>query len=329
MLLVDTDGGIDDFIAILPAIDHIKAIFTVNGNCSAAAAAESMLLLGKDVYKGASPLVKLKEHPRWPGHGTDGLGNFSQTEAFKDMLFEKGKLHQTPACVALVSLVAENPGFYDLVCLGPLTNIALAISIDSDFLSKCKSVHIMGGCLYSQGNSSRSSEFNVSYDPESAYIVFYASELLNLQTPKIHLVPWETTVKHPISWKFIEELKPINKFGTLVYQISRLYHRLSMERLGERRNTPHTSAQYADFVVSMDDCILPDIFAVISCLFPEFVTDYKDWHVNVELHGVHSRGSTFFDWMNEPVNINCRVLMGFDCEKIKSVLQHSIQRLAG
>ena len=70
------------------------------------------------------------------------------------------------------------------MCLAPLTNIAIAVSLDPSIAEKVKRVFIMGGTLYGKGNVKGGQEFNFKTDPEAAHIVFK-------KFPLIHLVPWE------------------------------------------------------------------------------------------------------------------------------------------
>jgi inosine-uridine nucleoside N-ribohydrolase len=60
------------------------------------------------------------------------------------------------AANALIELVNANQGQITIVALGPLTNIAVAITLDPTFLSKVKSIYCMGGCLHAKGNSNMS-----------------------------------------------------------------------------------------------------------------------------------------------------------------------------
>lgn len=75
-----------------------------------------------------------------------------------------------------------------LLCTGPLTNIALAILLDSDFASHVKDLYFMGGVHAIQGNSSPVSESNVRNDPEAASIVFRS-------IPGIHVIPYDITMQ--------------------------------------------------------------------------------------------------------------------------------------
>jgi purine nucleosidase len=80
--------------------------------------------------------------------------------------------------------------------LGPLTNIALAIRLDADFLKRIKRLVMMAGAVDGRGNTSPPAEFNIAADPEAAKVVFEACGRARLQP---ELISWETTLAHPIS----------------------------------------------------------------------------------------------------------------------------------
>ena len=83
-------------------------------------------------------------------------------------------------------------GHISLLCTGPLTNIALAIAMDSSFPSRIDSLYFMGGVHSIQGNSSPVSESNVRNDPEAASIVFR-------NVKGIHVIPYDITMQVVLS----------------------------------------------------------------------------------------------------------------------------------
>lgn len=93
---------------------------------------------------------------------------------------EKGET----AAEAIVRLVGENPGEVSLLCVAPLTNIALALALDPSLPSKVKSIFVMGGTLYGKGSWKGGVEFNFGADPEAAHMVLKSF-------PLIHMIPCE------------------------------------------------------------------------------------------------------------------------------------------
>lgn len=148
-VVVDTDTGLDDAHAMLyllaqPDVEII-GVTTVYGNTwveqAARNAATVLDVAGcRDVpiYLGAAgPLQgEASIDTRW--HGVDGLGDRG--------LSGPAPLHQPePAAEYLVRIANEHPGRVDLLAIGPLTNLALALETDNGIVSKFRSVVIMGG----------------------------------------------------------------------------------------------------------------------------------------------------------------------------------------
>src|SRR4051812_40365865 len=130
--LIDTDTASDDAVAMIMALRapdvRVEAITVVSGNVSLKQATENALytveLCGADVpvYAGADrPLSREPAHADW-FHGADGFGNQHYPPA-------KMRAESEHAIDAIIRVVGANPGI-ELVTLGPLTNIALALSRD-------------------------------------------------------------------------------------------------------------------------------------------------------------------------------------------------------
>ncbi len=200
-ILIDTDPGVDDALALLLALKspelHVEAITTVSGNVHVEQATQNLLtILGllaipdyPIIAKGeAEPLVKplvKAEHV----HGEDGLGNISKLQN------PDGSPLYTPAnCeissmsgVALILETVERfPNELVVVALGPLTNISKAIQKDANLMQKLHSIVLMGGVFSEYGNVTTTAEFNVYVDPHAAHEVF------NSGVP-IHIAPLDVT----------------------------------------------------------------------------------------------------------------------------------------
>ncbi|CAI0408224.1 unnamed protein product [Linum tenue] len=176
-LIIDTDPGIDDSMAILMAFQtpevEILGLTTVFGNVSTEDATRNALLLCELAGRPDIPVAEGSPEPLKGGkprvadfvHGSDGLGNtyFSPPNAEKS---EKG------AAEFLVDKVSEFPGEVSVLALGPLTNVALAIKRDSSFASKVKKIVVLGGAFFALGNVNPAAEANIYGDPEAADVVF-------------------------------------------------------------------------------------------------------------------------------------------------------------
>ena len=133
-IIIDTDPGVDDAMAILFALQspelEVVGLTTIFGNVHTDLGTQNALRLvefaGKDmpVAHGADvPLVVPLEHIADFVHGTDGLGNTNQPPP-------TGKPVNMPAAQFIVETVMANPGEITLVPVGPLTNIALALALE-------------------------------------------------------------------------------------------------------------------------------------------------------------------------------------------------------
>lgn len=184
--IIDTDTASDDAVALIMALRwpdvEVKAITMVAGNVGVEQATRNALytvgLTGKNVpvYMGASkPLTRRHENAQW-FHGQDGLGDQGYPPPTQ-------KAESKPAVDAIIETVKANPGIV-MVTLGPLTNIALAVSKAPEIIPLISRCVIMGGAACCVGNVTPAAEYNIWVDPEAAHIVF-SSGL------PIEMVGWE------------------------------------------------------------------------------------------------------------------------------------------
>ena len=186
-ILIDTDPGVDDALAILLAMKShelkVEAITTVSGNVSVEQATCNLLtilglldlsdypLIGKgEAQPIAKPLVTAENV-----HGEDGLGSISSQRN------ADGSLRYPPAlceisAISGVDLILETVNRYPdeliVVALGPLTNISRAIQKDPESMHRLQSIVLMGGAFSEYGNITTTAEFNIFVDPHAAQEVF-------------------------------------------------------------------------------------------------------------------------------------------------------------
>src|SRR5262245_52199487 len=162
-LLIDTDGGSDDVVALimgLRSLDvRVRAITTVAGNVPVEQATENVLstleLCGKrtPVYVGAAkPLKRELVTAQW-FHGKDGLGDHGYAPKFR-------QAETTHAVDAIVETVLANTGI-EILTLGPLTNLALAIHKEPEITRAIGRLVVMGGAPCCEGNVTPAAEFNI------------------------------------------------------------------------------------------------------------------------------------------------------------------------
>ncbi|NQT61272.1 MAG: nucleoside hydrolase [Bacteroidetes bacterium] len=174
-IIIDCDTGIDDALALLLALQHsdwnILGITAVSGNVPLEHTAPNCIrictLAGKKipVYAGAAKPLYCKYRTAEQVHGKNGLGGVELPLGYD--------VEEEPALSYLTRTVRENPGDIEIIAVGPLTNIALAVLTDPHFSENVAHLTIMGGAIHG-GNATAAAEFNIYADPEAAKIVFNA-----------------------------------------------------------------------------------------------------------------------------------------------------------
>ena len=173
-ILIDTDTASDDAVALIMALRspgvEVKAITTVAGNVTVAQATRNALftveLCGADVpvFSGAAkPLQRELQTADW-FHGSDGLGDHGYAPSVRAAA-------AGDAVDALISLIEANPGI-ELITLGPLTNLALALNRRPELARSMSRCVVMGGAPCCEGNVTPAAEYNIWVDPEAARTVF-------------------------------------------------------------------------------------------------------------------------------------------------------------
>jgi pyrimidine-specific ribonucleoside hydrolase len=176
-LVIDTDPGIDDALAILLAVVspevELKLLTTVHGNVELAQTTENALrvlhLAGRadvPVAAGArSALVHPQAERAGHVHGTRGLGDVELPPS-------PAVLDPRPAVVALADLLLSSAEPVTVATIGPMTNLALLLAVYPEAAGRIGRLVAMGGSATRGGNVTAAAEFNVWADPEAAQAVF-------------------------------------------------------------------------------------------------------------------------------------------------------------
>ena len=302
-LLIDTDPGVDDALALLMAFNdprhRVVGLTIAAGNVGLEHTVANALKLCEvanvdvPVFAGcAAPLL----HPARDAayvHGRDGFGDTGYAKASKQAEAEH-------AALAILRLSHEHAGRLLLVALGPLTNIALALKLDPTLPSRVARFVVMGGSVTAHGNITPAAEFNIAFDPEAAHIVFEAF-------PHIDLADWEATIAHGFAHDEIERWlqadHPKARFYDSISKQTRLW---SSDRRGD-----HWHAA--------------DALAMAYALAPESATELVDRPVAIELDGRHTRGATVVDWNRQDgAPDNCRILMRYDQARFEHLMREAL-----
>jgi purine nucleosidase len=182
-ILIDTDPGIDDAIALLYALrsgQPVTAITTVAGNLGLAVTTRNagritaLAGVAVPVHAGAAAPLHSEARPEIGIHGDDGLGGV----AFPEL---SAPADPEDAVTALTRhLMTQPPGHFTLFCLGPLTNLAMLLQTAPEAARRLGPVIAMGGAVHEPGNAGSRAEFNLAHDAHAAAIVLAAGLDLTL-----------------------------------------------------------------------------------------------------------------------------------------------------
>ena len=305
-IVIDCDPGIDDAEAIMMAYQHpetkIEAITTVAGNVgvekTTANALKILDVLDAEpipVFRGAHTALAGHREDASFVHGEDGLGDVGIPESER-------KAEGEHAALALIRLAKENPGELELIAIGPLTNLALALRLDPELPSRYKRLVIMGGAYLGQGNTlNLPAEFNIFADPDAAAVVFD-------NWPQLTMVSWEATMAHGMP---IEQFKDMfdtdNPRGQFLKKVTR------------------KTIEFLTTVLKREMSYAADPLAMAVMLEPEIVLEYEMKYVQVERFGKVSRGMTVVDWwgftQKEP---NTNIIIKVDPNRFHALLKSAV-----
>jgi purine nucleosidase len=272
-LIIDTDPGVDDALALMMAHAHaeVLALTIAAGNVGLDHTVHNALTLmdlieaDTPVYPGcATPLVRAPAEDAALVHGTDGFGDVGFPATERAAATE-------PAAQALVRLAREHPGA-TLVALAPLTNLALALRLDPGLPARIGRLVVMGGAVNGHGNTlSTPAEFNIGFDPEAARVVFEAF-------PRLELVDWEASVRHAFDGEAFDRWLDAGDARADFYR-----------RIGATSRAWNAQRGRTGVIVA-------DALAMAVALDPQVVMRAEAHPVAIELDGALTRGATVVDW---------------------------------
>jgi purine nucleosidase len=308
-IIIDTDPGQDDAVAILlalasPELD-ILGITAVAGNAPLALtevnARKICELAGRPdikVYSGAiRPMLRnlvTAEHV----HGRTGLDG-------PDLPAPAMPLQQQYAVDFIVeTLMQREAGSITLCCLGPLTNIGLALVREPRIASRIKRIIAMGGGFFEGGNVTPTAEFNIYVDPQAARLVFGSGIPLTL-------IPLDCTHQALTTRARVEKFRVMkNKSGPATAQLLDFFERFDEQKYGTDGGPLH------------DPCVIAWL------LHPELFTS-RDVNVSVECESELTMGMTVIDWWRvTDRKANATVCRGINADGFFELLTTRLATLA-
>jgi purine nucleosidase len=301
-ILIDTDPGVDDALAILMAHEHAQvlglaiAAGNVGLNHTVANALKLIDVIGADtpVFAGcATPLVHAAADAA-AVHGADGFGDTGYTPSTRQAQSEH-------AALAILRLSREYAGELVLVAMAPLTNLALALKLDPTLPQRVAKLVIMGGAVNGRGNyETVPAEFNIGFDPEAAHVVFSA-------WPHFVLVDWEATVLHGIAFDRVDALLAGADARAKFYQSITHKTRAWTRARGRPK------------------LLIADALAMAVALEPSIVKRAEDRHVAVEINGALTRGATVVDWDGRLGKTpNAQIVLEVDQSRFESLIASAL-----
>jgi purine nucleosidase len=292
-LIIDTDTAADDCVALLIGLldpeATLEAITMVAGNIGFEQQVRNAFLtlnvagrLGEvPVHLGATRPMMREWVSAEEVHG-DGAGGLAMDVAD----CEPSPEH---AVDALLRLTAAHPGEVDIVAIGPLTNIALAVLTDPAFATRVRSLVIMGGSNNARGNITAAAEYNFYVDPEAARIVFGAGF-------DITVVPWAPlTVRDAVF-----DRETYARIAEIDTPLARFFHRVNQATLE------------FDESVGLPGATHPDSLSAAVLLHPELVLESARYNVQIETASELTRGYSAMSWGVHGLDANATVIERID-----------------
>ncbi len=304
-LLIDTDPGVDDALALLMAFDDprhdVVGLTIAAGNVGLQHTVRNALKLREvagsvqvPVFAGCDrPLVHQPREDAAHVHGRDGFGDVGYPDP-------AGHAEAEHAALAILRLSHEHAGRLLLVALGPLTNLALALRLDPTLPQRMARLVVMGGADSAHGNITPVAEFNVGFDPEAAHVVLSGF-------PRFDLADWEATLAHGFLHGTVEQWLAADSPRARFYEaISRQARLWSDDRRGEHWHSA-------------------DALAMAWALEPEGALELAERPVAVETEGRLTRGLTAVDWNRQTgAADNARILLRYDQARFDARVQRAL-----
>jgi len=308
-IIIDTDPGQDDAVAILLALaspDEIEVlgITAVAGNVPLSLTEKNARIVCElagrpdiPVYAGCDRPLKRKLVTAEHVHGKTGLDGPELPEP-------KIKLQEKHGVDFIIDTILQEPENSISLCpLGPLTNIASAILKQPKIVSRIKKIVLMGGAYFEVGNITPAAEFNIFVDPDAAKIVFEAGI-------DMVVMPLDVTHKALVTEKRNEAFRQLKSpVGIAVAEMTDFFERFDKEKYGSSGAPLH------------DPC-------VTAYLIDPKIFSGKNINVEIETKSELTLGMTVADWWGvTDRKANTFFVGDLDSDKFFSLLTERLGRL--
>ena len=269
-VLLDVDTGGDDALALLlamasPALD-VRGITCVEGNCPLEQVVVNTLTLLDAIGAPPVPVAVGMNRSIMDGgllppalHGSDGMGDLGLPTPRRSTV----EIHAVEFLRQTLSNAREP---LTMICLAPLSNIAMLLRMYPQIAEKIARLYVMGGTYASPGNATPAAEFNIRCDPEAAAIVLHSGL--------------------PVT------LYPLDPFMQVWFTESEA-RALSESASASARIAGGIGLHYCRFF-GAEYSLIGDAGTVAAVIDPEGAT-VERWPMRVELSGSETRGATVFD----------------------------------
>lgn len=276
-IIIDTDCGSDDAMAIAMALNdadyEVLFLTTVSGNVPMEQATTNVLTTIEHagayeppVYKGCEKMLLRELEFAYEVHGKDGMGDSGLVPKRLTAAKENGVFK------LLEALRNSAQGEIDIVALGPLTNLALAIRLDLEAMKKAGRIVIMGSAGLGAGNVTPAAEFNIWQDAEAAKIVVESG------LEKIIFVGWDACggdcMFQP---QEVLQMRESGALGKFVVDCNQKILEMNRKRLGD---------DYLD---------MADPSAMAAALYPDCIERCEKYYCQVDVSAGPSYGAVLVD----------------------------------
>jgi len=308
-IIIDTDPGQDDAVAILLALAspeeiEVLGITAVAGNVPLSLTEKNARIVCElagrpdiPVYAGCDRPLKRKLVTAEHVHGKTGLDGPELPEP-------KIKLQEKHGVDFIIDTILQEPENSISLCpLGPLTNIASAILKQPKIVSRIKKIVLMGGAYFEVGNITPAAEFNIFVDPDAAKIVFEAGI-------DMVVMPLDVTHKALVTEKRNEAFRQLKSpVGVAVAEMTDFFERFDKEKYGSSGAPLH------------DPC-------VTAYLIDPKIFSGKNINVEIETKSELTLGMTVADWWGvTDRKANTFFVGDLDSDKFFSLLTERLGRL--